>query len=705
MKYEPSQVEPEIRAAVAGRVDQELAKRSMSGALVYFVVCLTLVAVTPYYTDHPLLLSVVAGLALLLGITRMAAGRRLPGAKRLFIASIYGIFAIWGAFCGWTIHLYGAEWTGMFVLLATASLAGGATSSLAPDVGLATRCLILLVGPTIVAAMSLGGIRDFALAAMAAMYLGFLLAQARSSWQAFWSLCVIAERERLRGSAERKQAERERATLVAAIEQAAEEILITDVAGDIVYCNPSFEQVTGYSKHEVIGRNPRFLKSGKHDSAFYRGMWEALIGSGMWVGRITNKKKDGAFYEAEGTISSIHDESGKITGFVSAQHDVTEMVRLEGQLRQAQKMESIGRLAGGVAHDFNNLLTVITGYSEMLQRDLKETKPQWDYVAEIKRAADNAASLTQQLLTFSRRQIIRPKPVDLNAQVSGIERMLQRLVGEDIALVTILDSSLGLVRMDADQMNQILMNLAANARDAMPHGGRLTLQTSNAEAGMAVMLTVTDTGVGMTEETRQQIFEPFFTTKRKGRGTGLGLSTVYGIVEQSGGRIEVESEPGKGTAFRVYLPRLTGQRPAAEVGKPAATPVRGSETILVVEDQEDIRTLMGQVLESHGFEVLIAANGEEAIRKSAEHSGKIDLLLTDVIMPGLTGKQVADQLKATRPEMKVLYTSGYSGEVIANRGVLDAGVDYLPKPFTPATLTSKVRSVLGPAGGEAQTAE
>ena len=705
-------LEPEIQVAVAARIDAELAKRSMSGAWVYFVVCLTLGVATSYYTDHSALLTLVASVMLCLAATRMASGRSLlrqatPRSRALLIASIYGSFAVWGAFCAWTLHLYRGDWTAMFVLLATASLAGGATTSLAPHPALALRCLALLVAPTVLSAILVGGTRHWALAFMAGLYLAFLLAQARGNWQAFLSLCAAAEREKLRGSTERKQAEQQRAILVGAIEQAAEEIVITDVDGNIVYCNPSFEQISGWSKQEVVGRNPRILKSGKHDVEFFQKLWETILSGDVWTGRIINRKKDGTLYETEGTISAIRDASGKITGFVSARHDVTEMVRLEDQLRQAQKMESIGRLAGGVAHDFNNLLTVISGYSDLLLRDLEQPPNLRDYVAEIRRAAGNAASLTQQLLTFSRRQIIKPRPMDLNQVVSEIERLVQRLVGEDIEVITVLDPSLGMVRMDADQMNQILMNLAANARDAMPQGGRLTLLTSNiqfragvgsaATSGRAVLLTVIDTGVGMSEETRQQIFEPFFTTKKKGRGTGLGLSTVYGIVEQNGGRIEVQSEPGKGTTFRVYLPRLEDVRPVVEHPRKSLASLRGSETILVVEDQTEIRTLMCQVLQSYGYSTISATHGEEALRKAREYQSTIDLLLTDVIMPGMTGKELADELIQSRPAMKVLYTSGYSGEVISHRGVLDSGVAYLPKPFTPEALAVKVRSVLGPA--------
>jgi len=382
---------------------------------------------------------------------------------------------------------------------------------------------------------------------------------------------------------------------------------------------------------------------------------------------------------------------------------------MESELRQAQKMESIGRLAGGIAHDFNNLLTVITGYSSALRDRLPAEDPLREYVGEIRRSADRAASLTRQLLTFSRKQIITPKPVDLNALVADTQRMLQRLVGEDVDVVFEPGTQLGLVRVDSDQMNQILMNLAANARDAMPGGGRLTLRTANADlpsepelgsvrlfSGPAVMLSVSDTGVGISEEARQHIFEPFFTMKEQGRGTGLGLSTVYGIVQQSNGVIEVDSEPGRGTTFTLYLPRIEG-RPEQDSATNSTGSLRGSETVLVVEDQDDVRRLIIGTLRYYGFHVMEAANGGLALLEADRYSGQIDLLLTDVIMPDMSGRVLADRLKESRPGTKVLYVSGYSGELIAHRGVLNAGVAYLPKPFTPEVLAAKVRQVLGPS--------
>jgi CheY-like chemotaxis protein len=365
-------------------------------------------------------------------------------------------------------------------------------------------------------------------------------------------------------------------------------------------------------------------------------------------------------------------------------------------------MEGIGRLAGGVAHDFNNLLTVISGYTGLLENRLTEDDDSRDYVAEIKKAADRAASLTRQLLAFGRKQLIRPKPLDLNVLVGDMHHILQRLVGEDVEVAIAASSSLGLVKADQDQMSQILLNLTANARDAMPEGGKFTITTSNVEpgeapfAGPAVLLAVRDTGVGIDEQTRQHIFEPFFTTKERGRGTGLGLATVYGIVRQNDGAIDVVSQPGNGSTFSIYLPRIDAPVHVAAASTPAQAPIRGSETVLVVEDHDDVRQMIIAALESCGFQVLHAAHGRAAIDLVGQYPGTIDLLLTDVIMPGMTGKETATQLTALRPEMKVLYISGYSGEVIAHRGVLDASVAYLPKPFSPAILAAKVREVLGP---------
>jgi len=715
-------LEPEVRTALKGQVERALAKRSVAGAMVYFLVTIVVALSTSYYSDHPLILSITGGAVLVTGIVRITASRRLIAENpanttnfRLFTGSTCLTVIVWGAFCAVTVHLYQRDWTAMFVLLNTAALTAGLSSWLAPSLTLALRCLVLMMGPTIVSSFLLRDPGYAAFGVMTAVYLGFLVAQARSNWWAFWSASVTAERERIRGSLERRRAEAERAALVAAIEQAAEEILITDIEGNIRYCNPAFERVTGYSRDEVIGRNPRFLKSGRHEGDCYLSLWTTILEGRVWAGHFTNRRKGGSFYDTEGTIAPIHDETGKLTGFVSAWHEITERLRLESELRQAHKMESIGRLAGGVAHDFNNLLTVIVGYGGLLDDQLAPHDPRRTYVKEICAAGKRAASLTQQLLAFSRKQIFHPVALDLNQFIEDMQGMIQRLVGDDIVVETRPAPNLALVSADPDQISQLIMNLAANARDAMPDGGRLTICTTNSAPYQAapaneedrpesVLLSVADTGVGIPNEIRQHLFEPFFTTKERGRGTGLGLSTVYGIVQQSDGRIDVQSEPGEGTTFKIYLPPIDGAVAIEQVPEPLITPARipGSGTVLLVEDQEEVRNLIEAVLESEGFKVLATARGEAALAVARLYTETIHLLITDVIMPNMTGKEVADQLAPMRPGMKVLYISGYSGDVLARRGVLEPDVEYLPKPFTPVTLSARVHEVLSSEPAAAQ---
>jgi PAS domain S-box-containing protein len=405
---------------------------------------------------------------------------------------------------------------------------------------------------------------------------------------------------------------------------------------------------------------------------------------------------------------------GEPESFEMICEDITERRMLEEQLLHSQKMEAVGRLAGGVAHDFNNLLTVIKGYSELMLNELTEKDPMRGEVEEIRRAAERAASLTRQLLAFSRRQVLEPKVLDLNVIINNMEKLLLRLLGEDVELQVSLNSGLGMVKADPGQIEQVIMNLAVNARDAMPRGGKLTIETRNhvidetyarehavVHAGQYAMMAVTDTGIGMDAETVSHIFEPFFTTKETGKGTGLGLSTVYGIVKQSGGYIWVYSEPGRGTSFKIYLPVVRTGAADESGGRPVLTATyRGTETILLVEDEDGVRALIREVLQRHGYRVIDTRNGAEATQACERHEGEIHMLLTDVVLAQVTGTDLARQLTPMRPKMKVLFISGYTEEAIVHQGVLEEGTAFLQKPFTPNVLARKAREVLDGKSGE-----
>jgi signal transduction histidine kinase/ActR/RegA family two-component response regulator len=387
--------------------------------------------------------------------------------------------------------------------------------------------------------------------------------------------------------------------------------------------------------------------------------------------------------------------------------DITERKQMEQQLRQTQKMEAVGQLAGGVAHDFNNLLTVIRGHTDLLLDHIGQTDALRRNVEQIQKSSDRAVSLTRQLLAFSRKQVLQPKVLDLNAVVVEMGKMLPRLIGENISLIISAAPSLGRVKADPGQIEQVILNLAVNARDAMSHGGKLTIETANVELdeayarehltakpGPHVMLAVSDTGCGMDAETQSHIFDPFFTTKELGRGTGIGLATVYGIVKQSGAWIWVYSEVGKGSTFKIYLPRVDEQEKADRPPKALVGIHRGSETVLVVEDNESLRQLTCEFLVSTGYTVLFAQDGSEAVRLAEQHTGLIHLLLTDVVMPGMSGHELAQRLAILRPDIRSLYVSGYTGDAILKQGVLEEGVSFLAKPFTRDALAQKVREVL-----------
>ena len=511
----------------------------------------------------------------------------------------------------------------------------------------------------------------------------------------------------IRDITERKRSSEEHARLIRAIEQTSESIVMTDTEGAIVYVNPAFESVSGWTREEVLGQNPRILKSGRQDDAFYRTMWETLARGAVWTGRMVNRRKDGTLYQESATISPIRDAAGQIINYVAAQRDVTAESALQERLHQAQKMESVGRLAAGVAHDFNNLLGVILGYGELVRDGLPSDDPLREDVAHILEAAERAAASTRQLLALGRKQPRRVRSLDLSTVVSESSKILSRLAGETIELEIRLHPALGGVRADAGQIEQVLLNLVLNARDALPEGGRITIETRNEELaadgtsphgeippGSYVLLTVTDTGPGMDAATRAKIFEPFFTTKETGKGTGLGLAVAHGIVHQSGGEIEVDSEVGVGTAFKVYLPRFDD--PVLAPGdRMAPSPLTGgAETVLLVDDEAALRELIRRVLESHGYSVLVARDGDEAVRVSEAHAGAIQILVTDVIMPGATGTEVTEIISVDRPEMKVLYVSGYSEESIVRRGLLGSGRAFLSKPFALTLLLRRVRELL-----------
>jgi len=481
-----------------------------------------------------------------------------------------------------------------------------------------------------------------------------------------------------------------------------------DVNGKFLAVNPALVAMLGYeSEADLLAANLvrdviRDPDEGARLLQQYRQKGRVDGLEAQW------RRKDGTPVQVRLSGRTVLDERGALEGCEIIAEDASERWHLEEQLRRAQKMEAVGRLAGGVAHDFNNLLTIVMGYSDLLLERFGATDAMRAYVEEIKKAGQRAASLTRQLLAFGRRQVLAPQVLDLNAVVTNVDKMLRRLIGANIELSAVLEPELGRVKADPGQIEQVILNLVLNARDAMPQGGQLTLETANVELnegyarshesvlpGRYVMLAVSDSGMGMDAETQAHIFEPFFTTKKEGKGTGLGLATVYGIVKQSGGHIWLYSEPNQGTAFKIYLPTVPqAVRKAVGAAPERRSLRRGSETILLVEDEEGVRDLAGRILELKGYKVIMASNPTEAAQAFERHEGPIHLLLTDVVMPTMSGRQLAEHLALLRPELKVLYMSGYTDNAIVPHGILEEGVQFLQKPFTPDSLIHKVREAL-----------
>ncbi|MFB3915106.1 MAG: PAS domain S-box protein [Terriglobales bacterium] len=510
---------------------------------------------------------------------------------------------------------------------------------------------------------------------------------------------------RLRDVSERIAAERGLRELAAIVEFSADAIVGENLEGVITSWNKGAEKIYGYPANEVIGRDVRFLLPPDRSDEIMSNLEKVRHGISSTTETV-RIRADGKPVNIMLTISPIRDKNGNVVGASTVAHDITEQKRLEEQLRQSQKMEAIGRLAGGVAHDFNNLLSVIVGYAYLMRFSVEKGHPLANAAEQVMNAAEKAGALTRQLLAFSRRQVLQPEVIDLNDVVYSMEKMLPRLIGEDIDLQTVRTPGLKSVKADPGQLEQVIMNLVVNARDAMPEGGKLTIETANIHfseeeaqhhdvaPGDYVMLAVSDTGYGMDEQTRAHMFEPFFTTKESGKGTGLGLATVYGIVNQSSGHIWVYSEPGAGTTFKIYLPAVSDTAERSGISQTPEFTMAGSETVLVVEDEDSLRALIVNVLDSKGYKVLSAASGAAALKIFKESHGEIDLLLTDVVMPGMRGQELAHQLLRHSPRLPVIYMSGYTDNALMHAGSLPEGTIFLQKPFTPDIVLRKVREVL-----------
>ncbi|HZZ77398.1 MAG TPA: ATP-binding protein, partial [Gemmataceae bacterium] len=484
-------------------------------------------------------------------------------------------------------------------------------------------------------------------------------------------------------------------------------VIFTNLDGTITDWNRGAEKLFGHARQDMLGKGIARLAPRERAREDRELLQAAARNESAVLPGTQRLRRDGSAVDLCVTVSPNHGHAGNPVGAVFVAHDISENRRLQQLFIAAQKMEVFGHLTGGVAHDFNNLLTVILGYSEILLRRFNTEDAAHDLVGEIRKAGQRAETLTRQLLAFSRRRVLDPQILDLNATISECEKMLRRLIGEEILISTILAPTLKPVRIDPGQIQQVILNLAVNARDAMPKGGRLSIHTDNvmldeeyarnrpgARAGAYVLLAIGDTGIGMSPETRARIFEPLFTTKGPGKGTGLGLATVASIVKAAGGHIDVDSEFGKGTTFKIFLPQILDAQPSTKAHSGLHAIPRGNETILLVEDEDSVRSLARHVLETCGYRVIEAANGEEGAREFERHEGPIHLLVSDVVMPYLGGRGLADRLRALKPMLKILFLSGYSADDTAQHGITDPGFAHLQKPFTIRSLAQKVRDIL-----------
>jgi two-component system, cell cycle sensor histidine kinase and response regulator CckA len=506
---------------------------------------------------------------------------------------------------------------------------------------------------------------------------------------------------------ERRQTEEQILKLLQAVEQSPLSIIITDKDGIIEFVNPKFAEVSGYQAHEMIGRQPSIMESGQTPDTVYKRLWACMTSGSIWEGEMLNRKKNGDLFWERVTIAPVRNKQGIVINYLWIKEDITERNKLEEQLRQAQKMEAIGQLAGGVAHDFNNILTAIIGFSTLLKMGNTLDPLSIERVDQIIMAAERAAKLTGGLLAFSRKQTLNPQKTNLNDVVQNVQKFLVRIIGEDILLTTVFKHEPIKVYVDSSQIEQVLINLATNARDAMPMGGQLSIVTElqtldnsfvqahgYGEPGQYAVVTVSDTGCGMDEDTRNKIFEPFFTTKEVGKGTGLGMAIVYGTIKHHKGFISVYSEQGEGTVFRLYIPATDSEEESGKVSITQIAPKGGTETILVAEDDPDVRMFVETFLKEYGYEVILAEDGQDCIEKFMANQDRISLILMDVIMPKKNGKEAFEAINRLQPGVKVLYSSGYTSDIILKKGLSVEETNLIMKPVQPLDLLLKIREVL-----------